>query len=174
MKRISIAKCAVAFAFAATLYGCYVLPMDPRLLPNQAVMSGQPGPSAVVVPPPQPVPQNLQARLYPLNEMAGKMGALTASVTDSVNGHATFTVPYAGEILHGEASRVANDYPGFGNIHRQVYGESRMPSGLRGIASAAGANGTYVNCEYALNGPGRGTGACLFSNGAKFQLHFGG
>jgi hypothetical protein len=48
-----------------------------------------------------------------------------------------------------------------------------MPSGLRGIASAAGANGTYVNCEYALNGPNRGTGACLFSNGAKFQLHFG-
>jgi hypothetical protein len=53
-----------------------------------------------------------------------------------------------------------------------VYGDGRMPSGHRGIASAAGSRGTYVNCEYALSGHQRGTGACLFSNGAKYQLHF--
>jgi hypothetical protein len=44
-------------------------------------------------------------------------------------------------------------------VHRDVYGDGRMPAGQRGIASAMAANG--------------GTGACLFSTGAKYQLHFG-
>jgi hypothetical protein len=166
-------KWILAAGMAASVAGCYVVPIDPRLAPNPAVIATNSAPGGVLIPPPQPVPQNLQARLYPINDMAGKMGALTATVVDSVNGHAVFSVPYAGEILQGEASRVAHDYPGFGNIHRQVYGEGRMPSGQRGIASATGAKGTYVNCEYALNAPNKGTGACLFSNGAKFQLHFG-
>jgi hypothetical protein len=48
-----------------------------------------------------------------------------------------------------------------------------MPAGERGIAAAAGARGMYVNCEYAMTGSNRGAGACLFSNGAKYQVHFG-
>jgi hypothetical protein len=104
---------------------------------------------------------------------AGKMGALAATVADSLDGHAVFSLTHGGELLQGEASRVAPGYPGFGAVHREVYGDGRMPSGQRGIASAAGTGGTYVNCEYALNGPNRGTGACLFSNGAKYQLHIG-
>ena len=43
----------------------------------------------------------------------------------------------------------------------------------QGIASAAGARGLYVNCEYAIMASNRGAGACLFSNGAKYQVHFG-
>jgi len=124
-----------------TLSGCYVVPIDmrqPAVFPQVA---------------PQPVPAVLHARLYPLNETAGKMGALTATVTDHANGHAVFTVPAAGELLQGEASRL---------------------DGKRGIASAAGPKGTYVKCEYALAAHNRGTGACLFSNGARYQLHFGG
>jgi hypothetical protein len=115
----------------------------------------------------------LQARLYPINQTAGKMGALTASVVDSANGHATFSLTHAGELLQGEASRVAAGYPGFGRVHREVYGDGRMPDGQRGIASATGSRGTYVNCEYALADAHRGTGACLFSNGATYQMHFG-
>jgi hypothetical protein len=163
-----------ALCAAAVLSGCYVIPIDYPHAPGQVVAVGAPGTSHVAVPAPQPVPTILQARLYPLNETAGKMGALTATVTDSVSGHATFSLSHAGEVLQGEASRVAAGYPGFGSVHREVYGDGRMPAGQRGIASAAGARGTYVNCEYALSGPNRGTGACVFSNGAKYQLHFGG
>jgi hypothetical protein len=31
-----------------------------------------------------------------------------------------------------------------------------------------------VQCEYLITGPTMGTGACLFSDGAKYQMHFGG
>src|SRR5262245_12913768 len=175
MERKSLIASVSAVCAAATLSGCYIIPIDPRYppTPGQPVYIGQPSGTSVSVPPPQPVPTTLQARLYPLNEMAGKMGALAATVTDSVNGHATFALNHGGEVLQGEASRVAPDYPGFGSVHREVYGDGRMPSGQRGIASAVSARGTYVNCEYALNAPNRGTGACIFSNGAKYQLHFG-
>ena len=158
---------------SATLSGCYVVPIDPRYppAPGQPVVINQTTGTPVTAP--QPVPTVLQARLYPLNEMAGKMGALTATVTDSVNGHAVFSLNHGGELLQGEASRVAAGNPGFGSVHREVYGDGRMPAGQRGIASATGNRGTYVNCEYALADVNRGTGACLFSNGAKYQLHFG-
>jgi hypothetical protein len=159
---------------AGLLSGCYIIPIDYPASPGQPMAVQAPGRAAVAVPAPNAVPTTLQARLYPLNETAGKMGALTATVADTVGGHATFSLSHAGEMLQGEASRVATDYPGFGRVHRDVYGDGRMPAGQRGIASAAGARGTYVNCEYALNGPNRGTGACVFSNGAKYQLHFGG
>jgi hypothetical protein len=155
---------------------CYVVPIDPRYPPeagHPVVIAHAPHGTPVAVPPPQPAPLTLQARLYPLNDIAGKTGALTATVVDNLHGHGTFSVMFAGELLQGEASRVANDYPGFGRVHREVYGEGRMPSGRRGIASAAGHKGTFVNCEYALSGASQGTGACQFSNGAKYQLHFG-
>lgn len=166
MKKSRTILAVASLAAASTLSGCYVVPIDPRV-PAPVY---QPGASTGA---PYPVPMTLQARLYPLNETAGKMGPLHATVVDSAEGRATFSLHHAGEVLQGEASRVAPDYPGFGAVHRQVYGQGAMPKGQRGIASAAGAKGTYVNCEYALNGPNRGTGACLFSNGAKYQLHFG-
>jgi hypothetical protein len=164
----------IASAICATgiLSGCYVIPIDYPPAPGQGV-SLSPAIGAAAVPAPQPVPTTLQARLYPLNETAGKMGALSATVMDTVNGHASFSLSHAGEVLQGEASRVPAGYPGFGSVHREVYGDGRMPAGQRGIASAAGGRGTYVNCEYALSGPNRGMGACVFSNGAKYQLHFG-
>ena len=163
-----------ALCAAAILSGCYVIPIDYPHASGQGFAVTSPGTNPVGVPAPQPVPTILQARLYPLNEMAGKMGALTATVSDRLNGHATFTLSQGGEALQGEASRVPAGYPGFGKVHREVYGDGRMPAGQRGIASAAGAAGTYVNCEYALSAPNRGMGACVFSNGAKYQLHFGG
>lgn len=161
---------------AVSQAACYVVPIDPRYPPEagRPVVIAQGGQGThVAVPPPQPAPLSLQARLYPLNDVAGKTGALTATVVDNLQGHGTFSVMFAGELLQGEASRVSNDYPGFGKIHSEVYGQGRMPSGRRGIASAAGHKGTFVNCEYALSGASMGTGACLFSNGAKYQLHFG-
>jgi len=134
---------------AATLAlpGCYVVPLDPRGEPVSYAAPAAP----VAMAAPRPVPAVLHARLYPLNETAGKMGALTATVTDHANGHAVFSLVHAGEVLQGEASRT---------------------SAQRGIASAAGSGGTYVKCQYALAAHNRGTGACEFSNGARYQLHF--
>lgn len=165
MKASRLAR-VMSFALATTaLGGCYVVPIDGRYpaLPQPAL----PAAAAALA------PATLNARLYPLNDAAGKMGPLSAVVTDHANGHASFSVQVSGEAMQGEASRVPVGYPGFGKVHGEVYGDARMPAGQRGIASAAGARGTYVNCEYALTGVNRGTGACLFSNGAKYQLHFG-
>ncbi len=50
---------------------------------------------------------------------------------------------------------------------------ARNFSGRRGIANAYGAKGVNVQCEYLISGPTQGTGVCLFSDGAKYQMHFG-
>src|ERR1700741_3315409 len=121
MDRSSISKLCLAAGLAASVAGCYVVPIDSRGYP---VLVQPPTPVAAA----QPVPLSFQARLYPLNELAGKTGTLTATVTDSANGHAVFVIAYPGELLQGEASRL---------------------SGQRGIASASGPHGTYVNCDYA-------------------------
>ena len=163
--------CASALGLASSLSGCYIVPMDSHLPPVPPGAPFSPATSAPVTVPAGP--GVLQARLYPLNDSAGKTGALTANVSDTGTGRATFTLNYAGEQLNGEATRVPAGYAGFGNVHREVYGSGSMPAGQRGVASASGSQGTFVNCEYALTAPNRGTGACLFSNGAKYQLHFG-
>ncbi|HZX31467.1 MAG TPA: hypothetical protein VFF03_08960 [Rhodocyclaceae bacterium] len=163
-----------AAGLALSLTGCYVVPIDARN-PPPVIYPGATGGESIAVPPAQPQPLQLQARLYPINDVAGKMGVLTAQVTDGLNGHGSFSLTNGGETLQGEASRVGNDYPGFGAVYRQVYGDGRSPAvGRRGIANAAGNRGTYLSCEYVLTAAARGTGACLFSNGAKYQIHFGG
>ena len=174
MKLDSLKVFAAATCSATTLSGCYIVPIDPAYPITQGppVAMRQAGAGAIALPV-HPVPAAIQVRLYPLNETAGKMGPLTATTTDWVTGHATFAVNHAGEHLQGEASRVPPGYPGFGRVHRDVYGDGRMPTGQRGIASASGSRGTYVNCEYALADANRGMGACIFSNGATYQAHFG-
>lgn len=172
MKRQTLVAWSAAAVSAATLSGCYVVPIDARYPydPAHPYVS----PSQAAFPAPQALPLTLQARLYPANDVAGSMGALNATVVDTMNGHATFYVNYAGETMQGEATRVANDSPAFGRVYRQVYGNGSMPSGRRGLANAAGPRGGYVSCEYALTAATMGTGACVFSNGAMYQLHFGG
>ncbi|MBL8473030.1 MAG: hypothetical protein KF778_07425 [Rhodocyclaceae bacterium] len=159
---------------AVSLAGCYVVPIDPRY-PPQVSYPGTGGGEAIVLPAAQPQPAQLEARLYPVNDVAGKMGVLSALVSDNLNGHGRFTLNTGSETLVGEASRIGAGEAGFGNVYRQVYGEARLPgAGRRGVANAGGNRGTYVNCEYVLTAAARGVGACVFSNGAKYQLHFGG
>jgi hypothetical protein len=167
-------------ALAASVLGvsaCYVIPIDPH--------TGQPYPSTVrevalpsttsSVAPVAAVPTLLTVRLYPLNAQANKGGLLTAQVVDNNAGHGTFTVPYLGDTLQGESTRVDASYAAFGRIHQQVLGPSpRNFAGRRGVANAFGARGVNAQCEYVLTGPGSGTGVCQFSDGANFQMHFGG
>jgi hypothetical protein len=109
----------------------------------------------VVTPPPPPAapqPTLLNVRLYPANAQANAGGMLVATVLDVHTGRGTFSVGYLGDTLQGEATRV---------------GGSR-----RGIANAWGPRGISVQCDYQISAPGQGTGSCLFSDGARYQMHF--
>ena len=168
-------------SFAATtlavvsLGACVVVPVDPR--------TGQPYPyqpqntTVTVLQPPLAAPQPavLTARLYPLNVQANKAGLLTALVVDLHSGRGSFSISYLGDTLQGEATRVDNGYAAFGRLHQEVLGSTgqRSFSGQRGIANGFGGKGVNAQCEYLITGPGIGTGVCLFSDGAKYQMHFG-
>ncbi len=174
MNAISTSLRFAALLSLASLAGCYVVPIDARHPPPVAYPSSGAGES-IALPAAQAQPVQLEARLYPANDVAGKMGVLTAQVSDNLSGHGRFSLNAGNETLLGEASRLAGDQAGFGSVYRQVFGDARMPAaGRRGIASAAGNKGSYVNCEYVLTAAALGVGAGLFSNGARYQLHFGG
>ena len=165
---------------SASLTACYVVPIDPRTgqaYPAPVAREPQ-GVATLIVPPPAaapPQPTTLSVRLYPVNAQANKGGLINAIVVDNNAGHGTFSVPYLGDTLTGESTLVDSNYPSFGRIHNEVLGTTqRSFSGRRGIANAFGAKGVNAQCEYLMTGPGAGTGACLLSDGAKYQMHFGG
>ena len=168
---------------AAVLAACVVVPVDPRTgqaYPLHPVDGyGQPSSVTVITPPPANAgmpPQStvISARLYPLNPQANKGGLLTAVVVDNNTGRGSFTLGYLGDTMQGEATRVDSSYAAFGRIHNDVLGYApRNFSGRRGIANAFGPKGVNAQCEYLITGPAMGTGACQFSDGAKYQMHFG-
>jgi hypothetical protein len=111
-----------------------------------------------------------------MNDQAARDGQLMATITDLHTGRGMLTMNKDGEFLSGEATRVSDSHPGFGTVYEKVLRTPIrvQPGQPRGIANATGSRGTWVNCEYVLEGGGRGTGACLMSNGAAYQIHFGG
>jgi hypothetical protein len=139
---------SLAILFAAPLLvlaGCYVMPIN-----SEGAYAVYPVGSRGT-----PAPSVLNVRLYPANEAASQTGLVTGTVVNMLSGKGRFQLNYQGETLVGEATRVAND--------------SR-----RGIASAYGPRGTYMNCEYQMTGPTQGSGECAMSDGAKYQVHVGG
>jgi len=174
----------LAVGTSAGLSACYVIPMNTdgspawQYLPP-AIVAPAPAPGAVAAlpaaPPGPPMPATYQARLYPMNEQAAQTGQLMAMITDLHTGRGMLTMNLGGEYLSGEATRVSDAHPGFGAVYEKVLKTPiRVPSGQpRGIANATGSRGTWVNCEYVLERGGRGTGACVMSNGAAYQIHFG-
>lgn len=170
---------AVVLAASVSLSACYVVPIDPRTGQAYPVASrdaAATGGITVITPPPPSGPPSstvLTARLYPFNAQANQGGQLTAMVIDQHTGRGSFTLGYLGDVLQGEATRVDAGYAAFGRVHNEVLGpSSRSFSGRRGIANAYGARGVNVQCEYLVTGPSMGTGACLFSDGARYQMHF--
>ena len=168
---MDIGKRAIgAGTFAAfALSGCYVVPIAPDGTPvypyptypinvpaplavPDPVGSGPHPQSAMAMP---PVPSVLQARLYPSNDVATRVGMLSGSVTNLMTGKGRFQLDYRGEILVGEATRTP--------------GEERA-----GVANAYGDRGTYMNCTYRMTTPFQGTGTCNLSTGAQYQVHLGG
>lgn len=117
----------------------------------------------------------IHARLYPANDAARSAGLLTATVLDNGQGRGTFSVMYGQTAMQGEATRISHDHPGFGQLLAQVAGGGANWSnalGQRGLANAAGG-GLSLRCEYLFSRVGQGTGACVASDGAQFQMHFG-
>jgi hypothetical protein len=173
---------AAGIATAAfVLTACVVVPIDPRTGQPYPLPPPADGPyrgATTVVMPPAPSPPSpsvLTARLYPLNESANQGGLLTAVIVDGRGGRGTITLGYRGDNLQGEATRVDGTFAAFGRVHTEVLGAgARAWSGQRGIANAYGGRGVSAQCEYLITAPGQGTGVCLFSDGAKYQLHFGG
>jgi hypothetical protein len=179
---LRISSLAVAAALGLCLSACYVVPIDLRTGQPYPVASRDAGngyassPALPIAAPIATGPTLLSVRLYPLNAQANRGGLLAAQVLDNNAGHGTFSVPYLGDTLQGESTRVDASYAAFGHIHQQVLGTTspRVFSGRRGIANAYGSKGVNAQCEYVLTGPGAGTGVCAFSDGANYQMHFGG
>ena len=152
-KRVVIAGSLAAIA----LSGCYVVPVNPDGTPVRAAAIGIP---VQVVPPAPyvtqgpPIPNVLQARLYPTNEIATRAGMLSGTVTNMMTGKGRFQLDYQGELLIGEATRVAGD-------------------DRSGVANAYGQRGTFMNCQYQMTTPYQGTGTCKVSTGALYQVHIG-
>jgi hypothetical protein len=173
MSRSELSICATL-----ALSACVVLPIDPKT--GQPVPYGLPPTVVVATPPPSPTVAtppawtNWSVRLYPLNDVASHSGIVQAMVMDNQNGRGTFSVNYRGDTLQGEATRVNGNYAAFGRIHQEVLGTApRSFTGHRGLANAAGPKGIGAQCEYVITGPRVGTGVCLFSDGARYQMHFG-
>lgn len=147
-----------AGAQAFLLAGCYVVPMGPDgnyaiYIPSHPPsVPGQPTPLSQPSQPSQP--RVLHARLYPENDTATQTGMVSGTVTNMMTGKGRFQLHYAGELLTGEATRVSGDE-------------------RKGIASAYGASGSFMSCEYQMHTPMQGAGTCNFSNGARYKVHLG-
>jgi hypothetical protein len=157
-KRLLAATLFPAFA----LGGCVVMPgpdgqpwvvLGGPIVPQQPT-AGSPPPPMSSTGAPRGMPTALNVRLYPANDLATQSGVLTGTVTNMMTGTGRFQFEYQGELLAGEATRVSGDE-------------------RRGVASAFGPRGTYANCDYQMNTPVQGAGTCMFSTGAKYQVHIG-
>ena len=155
---MKLTKVALAIGLQAfSLAGCYVVPVGDNSY--ALYIPSHPGPVPPHLAPQQPQgqpsqPRVLHARLYPDNELATQTGMVAGTVTNMMTGKGRFQLQYAGELLAGEATRVS--------------GEDR-----KGIASAYGASGAFMSCEYQMNSPAQGAGTCMFSNGARYKVHIG-
>lgn len=155
-KRLLVVLAVPAFA----LSGCYVIPIGPDGAPAWAPGAvwgpGISNTSGVQPAAPQrpAAPATLQAKLYPANDLATQTGVVAGTVTNMMSGKGRFLLDYRGEVLSGEATRVSGDQ-------------------RKGVASAFGAGGSYMSCEYEMSSPYQGAGLCTFSNGARYQVHIG-
>lgn len=153
---MKVSRMSAAALMMSALAGCYVVPGPDGQIWH--VVPGHPGGPAAGGPLPQAtgpaMPASLPVRLYPANEAATRTGVLTGTVLNMMTGKGRFQLNYEGETLSGEATRVDGDQ-------------------RRGVASAYGASGAYMSCEYQMNSPRQGAGICTMSNGAKYQVHIG-
>ena len=154
--RISSRTAAALAVPVLALAGCYIVPYGPDGLPA-AFIPVHPAPTIpgqTAAPSNPAVPAALNARLYPVNDLATQTGMVSGTVTNMMTGKGRFQLNYRGELMTGEATRVSGD-------------------DRKGVASAYGATGAFMSCEYQMSSPYRGAGTCGFSDGARYQVHIG-
>ncbi len=141
---LNIKGVLAAASVCAALSGCYVVPIQPypATYGNQAPSATAP----VVIP--RPV---YTARLYPVNESASSMGRIAGTISNPERGHGEFSFSDGSETYAGEATRA--------------------PNSAKGNANAAGNRGGYVKCDYTMSSANLGTGTCVFSSGARYDMH---
>lgn len=134
-------------ALSALLSGCYVVPVQSYSNGSNSLNS-QNAAAMAVVPLPRPV---YTARLYPTNEAAAALGRITGTISNPERGHGEFSFTAGSESFSGEATR--------------------EPGSSKGHANASGNRGGFVKCDYAMSSSSLGTGSCLFSGGARYDMH---
>jgi hypothetical protein len=91
------------------------------------------------------------ARLYPANDAASRMGGASGVISNPEQGRGQFTFSLGGESYAGEATR--------------------SPNSSKGVADASGNRGGFVRCDYVMSNSALGSGTCVFSNGARYDMH---
>ena len=136
-------------AVSSLLSACYVVPIDqypPRGNGNYSHNNG--GVAIVPAPAIRPI---YTARLYPANDEASRMGRISGTISNPERGHGEFSFAAGGEAFSGEATR--------------------DPGAAKGVANASGNRGGYVRCDYVMTRAEMGSGTCVFSSGARFDMH---
>jgi hypothetical protein len=142
---VNVKGILVATSICAALSGCYVVPVQPYT----AASNNQSYATAVApVPAVRPV---YTARLYPVNDSASSMGRISGTISNPERGHGEFSFTVKNETYVGEATRLVN--------------------ASKGSANASGNRGGFVKCDYTMTGAGLGTGTCIFSSGARYDMH---
>ncbi len=141
---IDFKKLALIGAIGASLSACYVVPIN-QSMPSQSsnVPAAYPQVALQI-----PV---LTARLYPTNDTAAVIGRLSGTISRPEKGHGVFSLTAANETYSGEATRTSNT--------------------AKGSANAAGNRGGYIKCDYTMASSVMGSGVCVFSSGARFDMH---
>lgn len=135
-------------AVSTMLSACYVVPIDQYPPRGNSNFNNNGGVAIVPVPAIRPV---YVARLYPANEEAARLGRISGTISNPERGHGEFSFAVGGEAFMGEATR--------------------DPSSTKGVANASGNRGGYARCEYVMTRAELGSGSCVFSSGARFDMH---
>lgn len=142
----NLMRVLAAGVIGATLAGCYVMPLNP-----QPVGGGYTASQGTAIVPMAAVRAPFTARLYPGNPAAAKLGPTSGLITNPAEGRGEFSFTVGGESFQGEATRAGN--------------------GSKGIANASGNRGGFARCEYMMSNSATGAGSCLFSSGARYDMH---
>lgn len=134
-----------AGAVGAVMSGCYVMPINQHPVGGGYTVQG----TALV--PVAAVRAPFTARLYPANTAASRLGPASGMISNPEDGRGQFSFAVGGESFQGEATRAAN--------------------ARKGIANASGSRGGFVRCEYMMSNSAIGSGSCLFSGGARYDMH---
>ncbi|QYF95368.1 hypothetical protein KY495_09540 [Massilia sp. PAMC28688] len=134
-----------AGAVGAVMSGCYVMPL------NQHPVGGGYSAQGTAFVPVAAVRAPFTARLYPANTAASQLGPASGMISNPEDGRGQFSFAVGGESFQGEATRAAH--------------------AKKGIANASGSRGGFVRCEYMMSSSAIGSGSCLFSGGARYDMH---